>query len=113
MLLIKKGVMPNNLRIAAACINVAIENNLSLDIVITSGVDGKHMVNSDHYAGNALDVRSKVFQDKDEKLWYASKVMEKLGKDYQFLLEFEGKPNEHFHFQYHPKKSLLEGTSNV
>lgn len=30
---------------------------LGLDCVVTSGKDGKHSVNSAHYAGNALDLR--------------------------------------------------------
>lgn len=102
MLKIKSTVRPRALFIAAACINVAIEQRLTIDIVITSGNDSKHMNNSLHYTGDALDVRSKEFTSKEAKLNYIEAVIDRLGHSFQGILEDEGKDNEHFHFEFDP-----------
>ena len=102
MMKLKGTVRPYNLYIAAAAINVAIENNLSQDIVITSANDGKHMKNSKHYSGDALDIRSKAFGTTIDKKDFIKKVLDRLGHSYQGILEDEGNDNEHFHFEYDP-----------
>lgn len=100
MLFVKSTVRPRNIFIAAACVNVAI--TLNRDVTITSADDGKHMRDSKHYSGDALDIRSKDFTDKAAKLEFISRVIERLGHSYQGILEDEGRDNEHFHFEYDP-----------
>jgi len=102
MLKVKPTVRPRSLFIAAACINVAIDKKLDFDVVITSGNDSKHMQNSMHYKGDALDIRSRTFGSSEEKHQFIEDVLERLGHSFQGILEDEGKDNEHFHFEYDP-----------
>ena len=101
MIKLKENVAPRHLVILAAVANVA--ERLSLTVVITSGNDGQHMPNSRHYENQALDVRSKQpFANRTEKIEFLNTVLDRLGPNYQGLLENEGSPNEHFHFEYDP-----------
>ena len=100
MIKVKTTVMPKNLVIMAACANVA--EAMGIEVVVTSGKDSKHMMGSKHYAGNALDIRSKNFKSYEDKLLYLDAVMERLGEKYQGILEFVDTPNEHFHIEYDP-----------
>lgn len=69
------------------------------DLVVTSVNDGIHMPSSYHYKDKALDVRSKNFTDKNDKMHFADLLRLKLGPRYQVLFEAEGTPNEHFHIE--------------
>lgn len=73
-------------------------------IVITSGTERTttHSYGSKHFSGNAVDVRSKMYSTyvKHEMLRL---VREALGEEFDFILEYEGRNNEHFHLEYHPK----------
>lgn len=66
-------------------------------LTITSGTDGKHMVGSKHYIGQAVDIRSRGFA-----LPVLVEILgagrDLLGKDYDFILEAD-----HFHLEYDPK----------
>jgi len=64
--------------------------------VITSGLDGRHMLGSKHYTGNAIDLRTRGLLNKamaNEKLASA------LGSDYDVVLE-----DDHIHVEYDPKQ---------
>ena len=69
------------------------------DLVITSMNDGKHMEGSRHYTDEAMDLRSKNFQDNPHKVIFASAFQEFLGNKFRVILENLNKPNEHFHIQ--------------
>ena|SRR3990167_4443255 len=100
-LLIKSGVQPRLLTLAAAIANVA--RDLPWDVVVTAGTDGKHMKGSKHYTGEALDVRSKNFPSKRAKQEFVAAVLLRLGPGYEMFLESEGKVQEHFHVEYDPR----------
>lgn len=97
MLKVKNGVKPKNLIIAAAAINAASDANLTNDIVITSGTDGKHMVGSKHYIGDALDLRRSNIPSKLLDT-YLTRLRGRLGGDYDVILEID-----HIHIEYDPK----------
>jgi hypothetical protein len=96
---VKSTVRPRSLIITAAVINAANELNLDMDMLITSGNDSKHMEGSKHYSDEALDFRSK-HMNVDECNALMRIVRKRLGKNYQVLLEFSMKPNEHIHIEY-------------
>lgn len=73
-------------------------------IVVTSIYDGEHMTNSRHYRGEAIDLRSKNFNTKADKMLFAMNLKDELGPKFTVLFEHEGKLNEHFHVQV--KKGL-------
>lgn len=69
----------------------------NVDLVVTAGTDGTHMVGSKHYTGNAVDLRSRhliVVQ----KALILSDMKQALGNDFDCLLE-----GDHFHVEYDPK----------
>lgn len=100
MLRVKDGVLPKNLVIAAAVANTA--HALETDATITSGTDGTHMTGSLHYVGSALDVRSKNMKAA-LKLAFMGMLRDRLGSNYQVILEYRGQSNEHFHIEYDPR----------
>jgi len=100
MIKVLSTVRPKNLVIMAAFANAA--EDLGITTTITVGSNGKHMVGSKHYDGNALDIRSKDLQP-SIKILLLSKALVRLGKGYEGFLEADGKANEHFHVEYDPK----------
>lgn len=70
------------------------------EVVITSGNDGIHSEKSRHYAGTALDVRTRNLPTPalDGPL-IAETLTNNLGRDFYVL--FEG---DHIHVQYAPKR---------
>jgi len=73
------------------------------EALITSLNDAKHGETSLHYDGGATDLRSKWFANKHQVL---KECKEALGNnpDIDIILEGEGKPWEHFHMEYQPKR---------
>lgn len=96
---VKSTVRPRSLTILAAAANAAQLMGLPVDVVVTSGEDGKHMDRSKHYTGDALDLRSKTISPVRLKRAYLAAILERLGPKYSGILEHVGKPNEHFHIQ--------------
>lgn len=74
------------------------------EVIITSLNDGKHSLNSKHYSGEAVDIRSKHLSTANKR-----KILEELRlalsypKLFDVLLEYENQDNEHFHIEYDPK----------
>lgn len=98
----KTGVVVSRQAIlAAAIINAANQLGLPQDITITSGNDSTHMKGSRHYTDEALDVRTKNLSSAI-KHSLLDTVKKRLGKDYDVILESEGKTNEHMHVEYDP-----------
>ena len=100
-ILTKSGVLPRSLTLMAAIANVA--RDLGWDVTITAGTNGKHMVGSKHYTGEALDVRTKNFPSKRSKQDFIAAVLLRLGPGYEMFLEDVGGVNEHAHVQWDPK----------
>lgn len=72
-----------------------IFNSAGAELVITSGVDGKHMIESLHYKGLALDFRTRDLKDPQDIL-KAVKAM--LGQEFDVVLE-----KDHLHVEFQPK----------
>lgn len=100
MLKVKATVKPVTLYIAAAVNNVAVALSLP-DMVITSGNDSSHMAGSKHFTNEALDFRTKHLTAHDRGLLVAA-VKDKLGAEYDVVLEDVGGPNEHLHVEHDP-----------
>ena len=94
---VKSTVRPRSHLLAAAVANVAAP--LGWDVTITSANDSTHMVGSKHYAGEAIDVRSKNFPTTRSKREFVAAVLSRLGPGYEMFLEGEGTANEHFHLE--------------
>ena len=67
-------------------------------LVITSGSDGRHMVGSRHYSGEAIDLRSKNLRP-DVRARLLVALRDELGEPFTVLLEDEDTPNVHLHIQ--------------
>ena len=76
-------------------------SKINLNTVITSGRERyKHSTKySRHYAGMAVDIRSKTVTNKER---LQTNLKRRLGKDFKVLLEGKGKPWEHYHISYAP-----------
>jgi len=69
----------------------------SAELVITSVFDGKHMRQSKHYRGQAVDLR--IWNLQDPKL-AANQIQKRVGPSYQVILE-----SDHIHAEYDPPAS--------
>lgn len=93
---VKPGVvLPPVLNLAVVVAEVMAAH--SVQCVITSGTDGKHKAGSLHYAGQALDFRTRNLAA-DLKVKIATECRERLGADYDFVVEAT-----HFHCEHDPK----------
>ena len=66
-------------------------------MVVTHLTDGKHMVGSLHYTGNAGDIRL----PKRHPTMIAQELGKRLGKDYDVVLS-----KDHIHIEYQPKSGV-------
>jgi len=80
----------------------AVYEEIGKDCVLTSAVDGKHGRKSRHKSGNGGDYRTKHLTSA-EKSFLLRTLHERLGLDFDFLLEAEGTANEHLHGEWDPK----------
>lgn len=113
MIKLKDSVRPRNLVILAAAANVfhtLIDG--PADLVVTSGNDSRHMTGSKHYLGNALDFRTKTFTAAAKRL-FKKRLAERLGGDYDLVLEDEAGPNEHLHVEYDPPIAKVVAAKTV
>ena len=93
---VKPGVvLPPVLNLAVIVAEVMAAH--SVQCVITSGTDGKHKAGSLHYADRALDFRSRGQSLPLQEL-IAKQVRERLGPDYDFIVE-----GDHYHGEFDPK----------
>ena len=67
----------------------------SLDLVITSGLDGRHSYKSLHFSGLAIDIRTRDYPYPSE---LCSLIKDLLPKAYDVVLEAT-----HIHIEYQPK----------
>lgn len=66
------------------------------ECIITSARDGQHSANSLHYVGKAMDIRTRDQPDAEIQVC-ASKLRDKLGPDYDVVVE-----STHIHIEYDP-----------
>jgi hypothetical protein len=103
MLLLKPGARITGLRPEILFAAVAAERvyaQAGHDLMITACVDGKHMAGSLHYAGQAIDVRTRDIAPADVQKLIAQ-IKACLGDDFDVLLEVD-----HIHIEFQPKQSL-------
>jgi len=65
--------------------------------IITSGNDGQHMLNSLHYKGRAIDLRTKDLSERTIKA-ILDDLCKMLGPNYDVLFE-----TTHIHLEFDPK----------
>lgn len=103
MLVLKPGVRITGVRpeiLLAAVAAERVYEEAGHDFTITACVDGKHMAGSLHYAGGAIDVRTRDLQPADVQKLIA-RIKSCLGDDFDVLLEVD-----HVHIEFQPKASL-------
>ncbi len=70
------------------------------DVVVTSGMDGRHSKTSLHYSGCALDLRTRNLDNPEvQGPEIAAELKAALGIDYDVL--FEG---DHIHMEWQPRR---------
>lgn len=93
-----RGLRPEIL--LAAVIADGVWRDVGLDLcVITSGVDGRHSPQSLHYAGAAIDLRTRDLAPQQiEDI--ARTLRGRLGVDFDVVVE-----SDHLHVEYQPRGS--------
>ncbi len=69
------------------------------DLCITAGIDGKHMDGSLHYAGCAVDLRTRDIPGVEVEI-IRKMMQDRLGVDFDVVIE-----GDHLHFEFQPKKT--------
>ncbi len=106
MLFIKPGVRITGMRpeiLLAAIAAERVYDEAGHDFTITACVDGKHMAGSLHYAGAAIDVRTRDITAADVQKLIA-RIKACLADDFDVLLEVD-----HIHIEFQPKQALTNG----
>ena len=94
------GVVPQ--MFFAASVAEGIWREQGVPLVVTGGIEGLHSEASDHYAGRALDFRTKnLAPGKAPEV--VAQLKAALGEDFFILHELIGQPAEHAHVSWRPK----------
>ncbi len=88
---------PQSAIIMAACHNARVQLGFPGDTYVTSMNDSVHMRGSFHYLDRAVDFRTRDLTPDQIKRW-AAVSQERLGRDYQVLVE-----TDHMHVEHDPK----------
>ncbi|AOY88636.1 hypothetical protein BKP64_10900 [Marinobacter salinus] len=102
MLKLKAGVVAQGLSteiMLAVCVAQSVYASYGHDCVITSLLDGTHSSTSLHYSGNAVDLRTRIFESTSVAESVARDLGDCLGADYDVVLE-----SDHIHVEYQPKR---------
>lgn len=91
--------VPKTTIIAVAALNAANQLGFEATMWVTSGNDGVHRPDSEHYENNALDFRTKTLAPAQKHAWRTT-IKKRLGAAYDVLLEDEGGRNEHIHVEW-------------
>ena len=75
-----------------------VYNEYGVELVITSANDSGHGPSSLHYAGAAVDLRTRTLKEEDRQE-VRDKIQEKLNIDFDVVLE-----SDHIHLEYQPKR---------
>jgi hypothetical protein len=100
MLSLKPGVKIDKLQpqmVLALIVAHEVYRDLGAPCTVTAGNDGAHMAGSLHYAGLALDFRTRNLLA-DNKELVAARLRERLTADFDVVLEAD-----HVHIEYQPK----------
>jgi len=100
MLRLKAGVKPKGMQpeiLLAIIVARDVCQRLGKECVITSLTDGKHSKNSLHYSGKAVDLRTRDME-RGEQAMYRDQMKDRLGDDYDVVLE-----KDHLHVEFDPK----------
>ena len=103
MLFLKSDVRITGMRpeiLLAAFAAERVYEEAGHDFTITACVDGKHMAGSLHYAGAAIDVRTRDLAPADVQAILAQ-IKVCLGAEFDVLLELD-----HIHIEFQPKAPL-------
>ena len=75
-----------------------------VDCIVTSGTDGNHRRHSEHYQGNAVDLRARHIPSLEIKMSIVSSVKDALNEEFLFQYEpsIPDKRTEHFHLEWRP-----------
>lgn len=98
---IKKGVSLNGLTtqiLLALFIAERVWDEYGQELVITAGSEGKHSVDSLHYSGNAVDLRTRYFYNPEQIKEVARVLRIKLGTDFDVVVH-----KTHIHIEYQPR----------
>ena len=98
---IKQGVCITGIRpemVVGLMVVNSIFTELGYELVITCGLDGKHSLTSLHYAGAAVDIRTRDMTTSDigEAMRMISAA---LPNDFDIIYE-----GNHFHLEWQPRK---------
>lgn len=99
---IKSGVRILGLRPEMLLAVIAAESiwqRHDVELVITSGIDGKHSVGSFHYNGLGLDFRTNSMSASAAEM-AVNELKQALGDDFDVILEVD-----HCHCEFQPKQS--------
>ena len=97
------GLVP---QMVFACIVIErLYEELGVACVVTAGNDGSHTETSEHYAGRALDFRTRNIEQQATLERLASRAQLLLGPDFGVLLEAD-----HLHVHYRPKRPGVAST---
>jgi hypothetical protein len=103
MLSLKPGVRITGMRpeiLLAAVAAMEVYKAAGHDLTITACVDGKHTTCSLHYAGAAIDLRTRDVPAGDVSKLIAQ-IKAALGDDFDVLLEVD-----HIHIEFQPKQEI-------
>lgn len=103
VLKLKRNVNPSGchpMLQSALAVALNIFTDFGVDCVVTSMCDsvhgGAHGSPSFHYFGMAADLRSKhLTEEQKDEVW--RRLAQELGSDWDVVLEFRGRTQEHFH----------------
>lgn len=92
--------------VLAIVIIAGVCHDFGIPCVITSVNDGVHSANSWHYKGRAVDIRTKypVLNGREQE--FAGMVKDRLGAQFDVVMEAVGEDNEHLHVEYDPKVTV-------
>ena len=76
-----------------------VYDQFGIDCVVTSANDGAHSTTSLHYAGSAVDLRIRNFDNRDDAQEAAFIIADSLNKHFDVLLE-----DDHIHIEYQPRR---------
>ena len=104
---LKAGVRLHGIRpelVVALVVCEGVFREAGYDFIVTSGTDGQHMRGSAHYDGSAVDGRLHHIPEA-QRTTLVDQCRDRLGDDYDVLLEGAGTNNVHVHVEVDPKRS--------
>ena len=100
---LKETIKLNGIRaeiLVALIVAEGVYEDFGYGMVVTSITDSKHSAGSLHYAGCAIDLRTRDIEDKAMIIKITETIRKRLTKDYDIVLE-----KDHIHIEYQPKYS--------